>query len=586
VTTPTSPSDPDLDAFEVRVSEEGLPGSNPDSIGTQDTTNAAMAAGAVPISGVPDMSGVSFALSAPATGLTSAGEPIDWDGEGTSTLVGSANGREVLRVSIDAAGNYSIVLSGAVDHTGIGEGELALVFGVSATVAGGATASAALTLTIEDDAPLVAVTDGIAGNAEGASVSGTLVSVGADVPLGLTLTGTPPDGLTSLGQPVEYTVNGSTLVATAGGEVVFTLEANPDGSYRFDLHRPLDLSGNAVDFTAKLSPGGPNTYYLFDDGSFAILDPEDNGSWWVRISGTSDDGTPGGVNPSAQGMGVDNNWLDENEEILFDFDDEGASGQANLVYFARIGVNNCAPDESLSYTAFYSDGTSMTVNGATLVDGHLEILAVPGTQLDAVSVRIEGEGNHVSVRLVTLETYTLDEASPLELGFGFSGTDADGDPVSGDFVVTVRNSADLLGGSGNDAIGGGAGSEWLTGGAGDDLLSGGLGSDVFAWDFGDQGSTAEPAVDRITDFSMADTPDGGDVLDVADLLIDATPETIGNYIGFEKSGEDTIVKISSTGNLGQGADQLIVLQDVDLMTLGDDHAIITDLVSRGKLVIE
>jgi T1SS-143 domain-containing protein len=585
-TSPTSPTDPDLDAFDVRVSEEGLPGGNRDTTGSQDTTNAAAVTGAVPLSGVSDLSQVSFALTAPVGTLTANGEPVTWSGEGTATLIGSANGTEVLRISIDAAGNYTVELSGAVDHSTLGEGDLALVFGVTATVPGQSPVAATLTVTVEDDAPVVAVTDAIVSNAEGATVVGTLTEGGADMPVGLTLNGTPPVGLTSFGQAVEYSVNGSTLTATAGGNLVFTLQANADGTYSFELHRPLDLSGYSTDFTAQLSPGGPNTYYLFDDGSFAILDPEDSGNWWVRISGTSEDGTPGGVNPSAQGMGVDNNWLDDLEEIRFDFDDEGESGQANLVYFARIGVNGADAGESLSYTAYYSDGSSMTVNGATLVDGNLEIQSIPGAHLDAITLRVSGEGSHVAVRLMTLETFTLDEAAPLDLGFSFTGQDADGDPVSGDFSVTVQNSPELLGGLGNDAIGGGAGSEVIYGGAGNDVLTGGLGSDVFAWDFGDQGTTAQPAVDRITDFSMADTPDGGDVLDLADLLVDATGDTIGNYIGFEKSGDDTVVKISSAGQLEQGADQLIVLEGVDLTSIGNDQAIITDLVTRGKLIIE
>jgi len=131
----------------------------------------------------------------------------------------------------------------------------------------------------------------------------------------------------------------------------------------------------------------------------------------------------------------------------------------------------------------------------------------------------------------------------------------------------------------------------LAGGAGNDTLTGGLGADVFVWKLGDQGSTGIPAVDRVTDFnSLAN----GDKLDLRDLL-QGENHTMGtgnlaNFLHFEKSGDDTIVHVSSSGGFSSGynagnENQTIILQGADLSAGGltTDQLVIQDLLNKGKL---
>ena len=103
-----------------------------------------------------------------------------------------------------------------------------------------------------------------------------------------------------------------------------------------------------------------------------------------------------------------------------------------------------------------------------------------------------------------------------------------------------------------------------------------------------EGTVNTPAVDVVKDFG-----NGHDVLDLSDLLQGESHTgtqvgNLGNYLHFEKSGADTVLNISTTGgyagSFNAGAtDQKVVLQGVDLTTLGTDTQIIQNLLTNGKL---
>jgi VCBS repeat-containing protein len=133
-------------------------------------------------------------------------------------------------------------------------------------------------------------------------------------------------------------------------------------------------------------------------------------------------------------------------------------------------------------------------------------------------------------------------------------------------------------------------------------LMGSAGADIFAWGLADHGAHGTPAVDTIINFDMNTPANGGDVLDLRDLLIGenagAGPDNLANYLHFEKSGADTVVHISSTGDFGAddhavgspsgvvtGAeDQKIILSGVDMIgAYTTDQQVIQDLLTRGKL---
>ena len=125
-------------------------------------------------------------------------------------------------------------------------------------------------------------------------------------------------------------------------------------------------------------------------------------------------------------------------------------------------------------------------------------------------------------------------------------------------------------------------SDQITGGAGDDILTGGNDSDTFIWHAEDAGTAGTPAIDTITDFHVGQ---GGDVLDLSDILVDEENHQLDEYLHFNFSGGDTTVEISSQAN--GDVTQKVTLQGVDLSGLGaSDSEIINNLLSDGNLQID
>jgi Ca2+-binding RTX toxin-like protein len=104
----------------------------------------------------------------------------------------------------------------------------------------------------------------------------------------------------------------------------------------------------------------------------------------------------------------------------------------------------------------------------------------------------------------------------------------------------------LMGGAGNDTlVAGSTGSNVLIGGAGDDTMTGSpVGVDVFKWSLGDQGTLSAPAIDHITNFNTASIPNGGDVLDLKDLLVG---EHSGGALGTVASNLDQYLSFEVVG---------------------------------------
>jgi large repetitive protein len=166
--------------------------------------------------------------------------------------------------------------------------------------------------------------------------------------------------------------------------------------------------------------------------------------------------------------------------------------------------------------------------------------------------------------------------------------DADGDLASGTLYLDV---ARAQGGIANDTITGSAASDLIIGGAGNDTMSGLAGSDTFRWVLGDQGTTATPAQDTVTDFNSTAAASGGDILDLRDLLVGevhAGTDTgnLANYLHFsyDSGANATTVNVSSHA---VGVDQVITLQGVNLIgSLTTDQAVIQDLLNKGKLITD
>jgi Ca2+-binding RTX toxin-like protein len=182
---------------------------------------------------------------------------------------------------------------------------------------------------------------------------------------------------------------------------------------------------------------------------------------------------------------------------------------------------------------------------------------------------------------------------------------------SGNDVVYGQNGTDLIyggtgddylnGGAGDDGLRGGDGADVLVGGAGNDVLRGDAGADVFRWELADRGTVgAGAATDIIMDFDTATPANGGDVLDLRDLLqgeatVGGNAGNLTSYLHFTASGGNTTIQISSSGAFTGGnaaayagaTDQSITLQGVDLTAgFSNDQQIIQDLLSKSKLLVD
>ncbi|UCV29450.1 retention module-containing protein [Ferribacterium limneticum] len=142
----------------VTVSEEGLAGGIADGDGNPtDSTNLTVRSGTLSVLDID--SAVSVSLLQPLSALTAGGVAVTWSGSGTQTLIGSAGGIEVLRATIDNAGNYTVTLSKAIDHeAGNDENIAAIELRVSVSDGVAAPVLGNLTVNIEDDMPVLSNT--------------------------------------------------------------------------------------------------------------------------------------------------------------------------------------------------------------------------------------------------------------------------------------------------------------------------------------------------------------------------------------------------------------------------------------------
>ncbi|MCE8040284.1 retention module-containing protein [Halomonas sp. MCCC 1A11062] len=485
--------------------------------------------------------------------------------------------------------SYQYTLSAAQSHGAPGTATndvLTDSISLSVNGVGGSTASGTLSVAIIDDAPVTNVTNAVSVNAIGASFTGSLADIGADYPGKVVFSGTPPAGLTSGGKAVTYQVSGdgSVLTASAGGQVVFTLTGHPNGTYTFQQYQPLDLSILNSTLQGSVGASGPQpAYYIYEDGTFGSSATAK--AWSVKITGS------GNINPSTQGMGVGNNIFDTGEKMRIDFDNEGASGKANLAYVAKIGINDISGNETVNYTAMLSDGT--TVSGiarvTNLVDGNLFITAKLGTYIDYIDLM---PGSSTTVRITSISTFSMDDSAPKNLGFGFTVTDADGDSASGSLGIVVQNGQVVNGDAGNNVLFGGAGAQVLSGGDGNDILIGGAGNDtliggegddVFQWNFGDQGGVGSAARDVVKDFSL-----GSNTLDLADLLQGEAAGTIDSFIFAAQEGSSTVLYVNHEGSIGangSNATQVIVLENFNMNDQGSAE-FLKGLLDSGQLHID
>ena len=251
----------------------------------------------------------------------------------------------------------------------------------------------------------------------------------------------------------------------------------------------------------------------------------------------------------------------------------------------NLHINELLGTVTFNHTGLLSDLVSAQLLSATTITatdtGGLSSISTVGSAAD-ISLLTATQTTSTAIA-GTGANNTLVGTANSDRIYGFAGNDS----LSGD------DGNDLLrGGAGNDTLLGGNGNDVLVGGKGDDILTGGLGVDVFRWELGDQGTTIAPATDTITDFVLVAPASGGDVLDLGDLLVGEShlgtaAGNLDQYLHFSTVNGNTILQISTTGNISVSHDQIIVLQNVDLTNgFTNDQQIISNLLAQQKLIVD
>ena len=240
--------------------------------------------------------------------------------------------------------------------------------------------------------------------------------------------------------------------------------------------------------------------------------------------------------------------------------------------------------------SFSVDGTSLSefgdspstlgvdsVTGGASYDSGTDTVTVTGNTFDYNLV--DGQGNTgASTATVTVNTVS-----------GATVTGSSGD----DLLVGDLSSGNTLdGGAGDDILIGSGGDDILIGGENDDVLTGGAGSDQFVWQAGDEHNSVDPAVDTITDFNDAA---GGDVLNLADLLVGEESNPLTEYLNFQYTdidgdgNKETVISVDVDGGSIFETTQTVILENVDLTqggTLGTDQEILNSLLIKSTLITD
>jgi T1SS-143 domain-containing protein len=420
---------------------------------------------------------------------------------------------------------------------------------------------------------------------------------------------------------VDYTIlvattsaaSAPTGVATGAAGVAYWIDIDPAAN-TYTMHSNGIISnGTAVTATNLSSVGGGNT------ATKALS----------NVGGTNEDvllTTASGktVNTNSTQIGLGNGQsFTVGEGIRFDFVNGSVSGNGGNQLYTPDGSHNSVKSfqEQINLTAgashadikvtaiaadsdliFWGDaagetkvaitgvhvysGTIQQVNAGTATDVTSQVTLTfnPDGSVNIVGLQdgwiyqVQTTNNFSAVQVDALATtgnYKLGAFSygasnagdPVDLSYNVSGTDGDGDAISGTLNATlypamatyngtssgetIDHHADTtahyyLGNGGNDILIGGSADDVFVGGAGNDTMTGNAGSDRFILTNGD-------GVDTIKDFTVAAS--GGDVLDIGDILAGAQITTAqfqaapGSYLIFDTTTQpgSTIVKLDVDG---------------------------------------
>ncbi|EPZ2379491.1 retention module-containing protein [Vibrio parahaemolyticus] len=370
-------------------------------------------------------------------GLTSQGNPVTLietaNPDGSFSYVAIADGNPVFTLVVKTDGSYNFTLEGPIDHA-INSDELTLNFPIIATDFDGDTTSAIIPVTIVDDKPVITNVDAIqvdeddltgigSDQSDALSINGQFaITQGSDgvVSYQLDASADPVVGLTSQGVALTMTETANpdgsfTYQATAGGNAVFTLIVNADGSYNFTLEGPIDHANGSDELTLNF----PIIATDFDGDTSSAVIP-------VTIAD-------------------DQPTITNVDFITVDEDDLSGVGSAQdgVVSIDGKFTTTEGSDRVVSYQL---DGSTNPVAGLTS-HGEAVVLVEAANADGSFTYSATADGNPVFTLIVNADgsyNFTLEgpvdhaiNSDELTLNFPIIATDFDGDTSSAVIPVTI-----------------------------------------------------------------------------------------------------------------------------------------------------
>ena len=541
-----------FEKLQATVDEANLPdGTNPDTPALTIEGNLLTGAGAgfLAISIGADFNGSSLTVT---SGIITKTVYFDGDPNSSGNITVAS---DVGDLTVRGDGSWSYTLRentlthldndpGGIDVISDGDSDRGVddqvqdIFDFLVTDGDGDTASTQFFVNINDDGPVAGdPQDAILAHEVFNTVTGDLnIDFGADGPStiinSLQLTGkTSVDGsgdatlyvtdnsgniLTSQGSKLVYhdDSNGG-LIAKAidTGIEVFSVTVDPvTKTYTVTLTGTLD---GAEQTYTNLTTGGIKSG-IGDDYDFYTGNDNDNnglGDIRIHITGTDAYGDPGEVNSSQQGLGINNNWVDnlkppqedgpqdnpDSETVYMTFTDTTPADPNAPSYnltAADITVGSLNSSETASWTTYNTNGeydptnwTEVNAGSATgiaksdttfTVDGGIDPATGQPLTFNAIMLQA-GDGD--DYRILEITTYSPSLGNDIDLTYDLQITDGDGDTAASSFDVTFDADGNITGTEANEVISGSSLANTISGGGGQDVIYGGDGNDtIFAQD--------------------------------------------------------------------------------------------------------
>ncbi|QSR41523.1 cadherin-like domain-containing protein [Aeromonas dhakensis] len=555
-----------------------------------------------------------------SSGLTSGGLPITYalSSDGITLTATTAAGTVFIATLQPASGTYQIQMIGEVDG-----GQTTIDFnGGGYDFVGGNASWAGFNTAANDnskDLLLTAMTNGVDGGTVNTSANTGGISSGSSVGSGeamridfvIDLTGNPVSGgsygvLANQTHAFEahYDVNGASAMFTA-----INSSSSVKLVARQDVDNDNDIGdGNKESLTAvAISYNGSTRIVSIGAGMSQVVSV---GGHSFTVNFTDDDPTAGVAYVATVAGVISDTKLaaytaDGYNSLEFHYaagstfkiGDFGSSvatpgvpvnlqlpvtltdGDGDAVH-SNIGLS-LLPDAP--FTVDYEDSASAVNVTLTSTQGHAIGSdfgdSITGNSLD--NILSGGDGDDLLYGMGGKDTLVgglgndvLDGGSGNDTLYGESGNDT------------------LIGGIGNDILQGGDGNDLLIGGLGSDTMTGGAGSDTFKWIAGD----ADGSTDTITDFTLGNPSNGGDVLDLSDLLVGVPSgfnnndlaTVLNNYLQFDTTTNK--LTIDTNGSASGGSQLTVQFQgNLDLDQNGGlttNHDIIKQLLDDGNLKVD